>query len=84
MNNLLSKRIQSVPESFIRKILKISIQSDIISFAGGHPNADLFPIEGLEQACADVLQNDGKQSLQYASTEGDAQLRNWIVSFERL
>ena len=79
MNNLLSKRIQSVPESFIRKILKISIQSDIISFAGGHPNAGLFPIEGIDKACTDVLQNDGQQSLQYASTEGDAQLREWIV-----
>ncbi len=79
MKNLLSNRIKNVPESFIRKILKISIQSDIISFAGGHPNSDLFPVEGLEKACAHVLQKKAKQALQYASTEGDSELRAWIA-----
>ncbi len=78
MNNLLSKRIQSVPESFIRKILKISIQNDIISFAGGHPNAGLFPVEEIAAASKKVLQTQGRQVLQYASTEGDADLREWI------
>ena len=79
MNNLLSERIKNVPESFIRKILKVSIQSDIISFAGGHPDAGLFPVEGIEAACSKVLQTKGAQTLQYASTEGDKDLREWIA-----
>ncbi len=79
MNKLLSNRIKNVPESFIRKILKVSTQADVISFAGGLPSADLFPVKALEDACVKVLQNNGKQALQYASTEGDSQLRNWIA-----
>lgn len=78
MNELLSNRIKNVPESFIRKILKVSTQPGVISFAGGLPSADLFPVKALEDACVKVLQNNGKQALQYASTEGDSQLRNWI------
>ncbi len=79
MNNLLSERIKDVPESFIRKILKVSTQSDVISFAGGLPNADLFPVKAIENACSKVLQNNGKQALQYSSTEGDSDLREWIA-----
>ncbi len=79
MENLLSKRIKHVPESFIRRILKVSNQPDVISFAGGLPNADLFPISGLQKASNKVLNDDGKQALQYANSEGDSQLREWIA-----
>jgi len=79
MNNLLSERIKTVPESFIRRILKVSNQPDVISFAGGLPNADLFPVKALETACVKVLQHNGKQALQYANTEGDGLLREWIA-----
>ncbi len=80
MKNLLSNRIQNVPESFIRSILKVSTQSDVISFAGGLPSADLFPIQGLEDACNKVLQTNGKKALQYSSSEGDSELRRWIAT----
>ncbi len=79
MKNLLSNRIKNVPESFIRSILKVSTQADVISFAGGLPSADLFPIQGLEDACHKVLQTNGKKALQYSSSEGDAELRSWIA-----
>jgi len=78
MDHLLSSRIQNVPESFIRKILKVSIQPDVISFAGGHPSADLFPVTAIQNACNKVLDINGKQALQYAGTEGDKKLRHWI------
>ena len=80
MKNQLSERIKTVPESFIRGILKVSNQPDVISFAGGLPNADLFPIDAIENACVKVLQNNGKQALQYANTEGDSALREWIAA----
>ena len=80
MNDLLSNRIKNVPESFIRKILKVSTQADVISFAGGLPSADLFPVQALQDACDKVLQNNGKKALQYSSTEGDVQLREWIAA----
>ena len=79
MNNLLSNRIKNVPESFIRKILKVSTQADVISFAGGLPSADLFPVKGLDAACHKVLQTNAKKALQYSSSEGDSDLRAWIA-----
>jgi len=78
VDTLLSKRIKSVPKSFIREILKVTTQPDVISFAGGLPNSDLFPVPQIEQACCDVLKSNGPKALQYSSTEGDAGLREWI------
>jgi len=78
LENLLSNRIKSVPKSFIREILKVTTLPDIISFAGGLPNSELFPVMQIEQACSDVLKNNGPKALQYSSTEGDAGLREWI------
>ncbi|WP_299880427.1 PLP-dependent aminotransferase family protein [uncultured Cocleimonas sp.] len=77
--HLLSTRIKSVPKSFIREILKVSNHSDIISFAGGLPNANLFPVDEIAQASAKVLEENGPKALQYSNTEGDVSLRNWIA-----
>jgi len=79
MTRLLSERIKNVPESFIRNILKVTTQPEVISFAGGLPSADLFPIEAIQNACSKVLQNNGKKALQYAGSEGDDSLRKWIA-----
>jgi len=79
LENLLSNRIKSVPKSFIREILKVTTQPDIISFAGGLPNSELFPIAQIEQSCSEVLKTNGAKALQYSSTEGDAELREWIA-----
>ena len=79
MEDLLSKRIKHVPESFIRRILKVSNQPDVISFAGGLPNADLFPVSALKDASDKVLRNNGKHVLQYSNSEGDSQLKEWIA-----
>jgi len=78
-SHLLSNRIKSVPKSFIREILKVSNHPDIISFAGGLPNADLFPVKDIAQASTKVLEQNGAKALQYSNTEGDASLRNWIA-----
>lgn len=79
MNNLLSERIKNVPKSFIREILKVTTQPGIISFAGGLPNSELFPVKEIEHACCSVLRKNASKALQYASSEGDAGLREWIA-----
>ena len=79
MNNLLSERIKNVPKSFIREILKVTTQADVISFAGGLPNSELFPVDEIEHACCSVLKKNGPKALQYSSTEGDVGLREWIA-----
>lgn len=80
MNELFSNRISGVAPSFIREILKVAVDPDIISFAGGLPNRDLFPVEALQKATNDIFNEDGKDILQYSSTEGYLPLREMIVA----
>lgn len=80
MNELFSDRISSVPASFIREILKVAVDPQIISFAGGLPNRDLFPVDALQKATNDIFNDDGKDILQYTGTEGYLPLREMIVA----
>jgi len=65
--------------SAIRELLKLTQQPDLISFAGGLPAPELFPIEQVKAACDVVLSEAGPQSLQYSTTEGYAPLREMLV-----
>lgn len=79
MSNIFSERIIDVPKSFIREILKVAVEPDIISFAGGLPNRDLFPVSALQEASNDVFDSAGKEVLQYSNTEGYLPLREYIA-----
>jgi 2-aminoadipate transaminase len=79
MNSIFSDRISDVPRSFIREILKVAVDESIISFAGGLPNRDLFPVKEIQAAANRVLGESGKDALQYSSSEGDPELRRWIA-----
>lgn len=68
--------------STIREILKLTQRSQVISFAGGLPAPELFPIEALRQAADAVLRERGREALQYSATEGYLPLRSWVA--ERL
>jgi 2-aminoadipate transaminase len=61
--------------SFIREILKVTALPDVISFAGGLPAPELFPVAELSAALAAALTDAGKQVLQYSISEGDPELR---------
>lgn len=65
--------------SEIRELLKWTQQPDIISFAGGLPNPDAFPIEKIVQISADVVKDHGDAALQYGTTEGLTKLRAAIA-----
>ncbi|WP_415226449.1 PLP-dependent aminotransferase family protein [Psychromonas sp.] len=80
MNELFSNRISGVAPSFIREILKVAMDPEIISFAGGLPNRDLFPVQALQKATNDLFNEDGKDILQYSSTEGYLPLREMIAA----
>jgi 2-aminoadipate transaminase len=84
MQNIFSDRIADVPRSFIRDILKIAVQSDVISFAGGLPNRNLFPVEQLQASTNKVFEHFGRQALQYAESEGLPQLREYIANEYRI
>jgi 2-aminoadipate transaminase len=63
----------------IRELLKLTEQPDIISFAGGLPAPELFPMAAFQAACERVLAQHGPRALQYSTTEGFGPLREYIV-----
>ncbi|KPJ49715.1 MAG: hypothetical protein AMJ41_02465 [candidate division Zixibacteria bacterium DG_27] len=65
--------------SVIRDILKVTSQPEVISFAGGLPAPELFPIEGLKKACQKVLEEIGPPALQYSLTTGVPPLRRYLA-----
>jgi 2-aminoadipate transaminase len=75
---MFSNRISDVPKSFIREILKVAVDPSIISFAGGLPNRDLFPVEELQKATNKIFETSGKDILQYSNSEGYLPLREFI------
>jgi 2-aminoadipate transaminase len=72
-------RTHSMGSSAIRELLKLTERPDIISFAGGLPAPEMFPIEQVRAAADTVLTEVGAQALQYSTTEGYAPLRDLIV-----
>ncbi len=80
-DDLFADRIKDVPKSFIREILKVAISPDIISFAGGLPNRELFPVQKLKVSANKVFDIQGGDALQYSSTEGYLPLREYISSY---
>lgn len=76
---LYAGRMERVKASTIREILKLTSQPGFISFAGGLPASDLFPIEEMKAAAVRVLDHQGVPALQYSTTEGYLPLREWIA-----
>jgi 2-aminoadipate transaminase len=74
-----AQRTKGMQSSVIREILKVTSQPDMISFAGGMPAPELFPMEKVEEACVRVLREAGPDALQYSTTEGYPPLREFIV-----
>jgi len=70
-----ARRMGQVRPSTIRQILKVTEQPDMISFAGGLPAPECFPIAEVAQSAERVLAEDGARALQYAVTEGYGPLR---------
>jgi len=72
-------RTQKMGSSVIRELLKLTQQPDIISFAGGLPAPEVFPVKEFQDACNFVLTDHGAQALQYSTTEGYLPLRELIA-----
>lgn len=74
-----AQRMKWMGSSIIRELLKLTERPDIISFAGGLPAAETFPVEEFEAATQQVLARHGAKALQYSTTEGFLPLREYIV-----
>ena len=73
-------RTQGMGSSAIRELLKVTSSPDIISFGGGFPAPEVFPIEQFKEACDIVLTEMGEKALQYGQTEGYYPLRELIAN----
>lgn len=76
----LARRMEILKASEIREILKVTVRPEVISFAGGLPAPELFPVEDIDRAAHAVLQRAGREVLQYSTTEGYAPLRTAIAA----
>ena len=74
-----SKRILNTPPSFTRRILAAAADPNIISFAGGLPNPNSFPMDDLQDCLNRVIGEYGDQLFQYATTPGFEPLRQYIA-----
>ena len=72
MENIFANRMANAHKSFIREILKVTADPNVISFAGGLPSPKFFPVKDLADATAKALAEDGEDALQYSTTEGAA------------
>lgn len=78
-NHRCAQRMQSMKGSAIRELLKLTENPDIISFGGGMPAPEVFPVAAFRAAAERVLAKDAKCALQYSATEGYRPLREWIA-----
>jgi 2-aminoadipate transaminase len=74
-----SVRMSTVQRSFVREILKVTEQPDVISFAGGLPSPRSFPVQEIAEASRKVFAEGGAAALQYATTEGFPPLRELVA-----
>jgi 2-aminoadipate transaminase len=78
-----SKNAKSMRRSEIRDLLKFTRQPDLISFAGGLPAPETFPLKDIENICIQILHEKGALALQYGPTEGEyvfrEQIANWMA-----
>jgi len=74
-----AQRTQRMTSSMIRELLKLTEKPDVVSFAGGLPAPEVFPVEEIQAAADKVLRAQGKTALQYAATEGYLPLRELLV-----
>ena len=75
-----AQRTLGIKSSAIRELLKITQRPEVISFGGGLPAPDVFPVKRFEEACHKVLTEHGAMALQYGPTEGYQPLREMIAS----
>lgn len=80
MNTQFAARMDAMKPSSIRELLKMTERPDVISFAGGLPAPELFPIDDIRVATERVFSECGAKAFQYGVTEGISTLRESIVA----
>ena len=74
-----ARRLENAEGSAIREILKLASNPEVISFAGGLPAPELFPVEEMKKVALAVLEEQGRAAMQYYATDGYPPLREAIA-----
>lgn len=78
-DTVFAERTSEMKRSTVREILKLTAKPEVISFAGGLPAPELFPVERIREATDTILAERGTEVLQYSTTEGMPELRKLIA-----
>jgi len=81
MNYAYSRRMEGEQDNAIREILALTSRPEVISFAGGMPSADAFPLDFIKEATNYYLENEPISVLQYGSSQGFGPLLRNLVTF---
>lgn len=73
-------RMKKAPKSFLGELFRVSRTPGIISFAGGLPATDFIDTDGIARAGRSVMEDEGKDALQYSTTDGYLPLREFIAN----
>jgi 2-aminoadipate transaminase len=64
-----AQNAQSTQSSAIRELLKVTQNPEVISFGGGLPAPELFPVEEFKAASDKILTQSPTAALQYSTSE---------------
>lgn len=78
-SNLISNKMLGVKASAIREIFKVAADPAVISFAGGVPAPETYPVEDIKEICQKVLTNDANVALSYGLSEGYIPLKKLVL-----
>ncbi len=81
MKKLFASRVKNLKNSELGDLMRLIGRDEIISFAGGIPSADIFPVEELGEITAALLKDCSKEIFQYGSTEGNEGLKEYLVEY---
>ena len=81
MSYIISNRMTGVEGSMIRELFKLGADPSVISFGGGNPSAETFPVREIEEIASKVLKENPVSVLQYGLTEGYTPLRETLKNY---
>lgn len=76
---LYAERAKNMKTSEIREFFQLTERPDIMSFAGGFPSTDYFPMEKVADVMRELIEGEGRSALQYGPTEGNMELRMYLA-----
>jgi len=79
LKKIFSDNAKGMKKSAIRELLKLTQKPEIISFAGGLPSPNTFPVEDLKKIFKEIMDEKAATALQYGATEGDTDLRKALA-----